>query len=59
MIDIDKEVRAFLVKFGEVLKDNDGVMNTLTLEELESALDPKNYLGSTEKIIENIVSQLK
>lgn len=45
--------------FGDVLKNNENVMKALTHEELEIALDPKNYIGCSEKIVENIIKRLK
>jgi adenylosuccinate lyase len=47
------------VNFGEILENNETVTNALSSEELKEALDPKNYLGSSEQIVDNIVQRLK
>ena len=41
-----------------VLSSNKTVLKYLDKEDLEKALDPKNYLGVTDKIVDNIVKKL-
>ena len=41
-----------------VLSSNKTVLKYLNKKELEKTLDPKNYLGVTDKIIDNIVKKL-
>jgi adenylosuccinate lyase len=47
------------VNFNEILENNETVINALKPKELKEALDPKNYLGSAEQIVNNIVQRLK
>ena len=47
------------VTFLEILEKNETVTNALSSEELKAAVDPKNYLGSSEKIVDNIVKKIK
>lgn len=42
------------VSFKDALAENDTVSNTLTKEELESALNPENYTGQATEIVENL-----
>ncbi len=47
------------LEFGAVLKGNETIKTKLDPDELEAALDPRNYLGSSLKIVENIIAKLK
>jgi adenylosuccinate lyase len=45
------------LNFSEVLALDKTVSDTMTKEELDAALDPENYTGSAQKIVEKIIEK--
>lgn len=45
------------ISFKDALAEKDAVAQTLSKEELDSALNPENYTGKAEEIIENLLKK--